>query len=77
MTRKSDKVFDCVEMKRNVQNALRDEYESRKSEFGSYAEFLGVKATEEQWQQDLLTRIHAGAGSDSEPDPPSRNAGGR
>lgn len=34
------KTFDCVEMKRQVQAKLMAEYEVRKNEFISYAEFI-------------------------------------
>ena len=45
------KTFDCVEMKREAQRRLRAEYERRRSEFGSYVEFLNAKAEEsELWQ---------------------------
>ncbi|MFC1736445.1 hypothetical protein ACFL1X_10015 [Candidatus Hydrogenedentota bacterium] len=38
------KVFDCVEMKRRIQSDLRKEYESRKTEFSSYADFINCAA---------------------------------
>ncbi len=38
------KTFDCVEMKRQAQARLRAEFESRKSEFESYFDFLQWKA---------------------------------
>jgi len=77
MTRTSNKGFDCVQMKRSAQDALRKEYESRKSEFGSYAEFLEAKATEQQWQRDLLAAIRSGAGTKSAPESPPLDARGR
>jgi len=77
MTRKRDKAFDCVQMKRSAQDALRNEYESRKSEFGSYVEFLNAKATEEQWQRELLASIRTSEGVVAGPEPPSRDAEGR
>ena len=77
MTRKIDKAFDCVQMKRDAQHALRKEYESRQSEFGSYTEFLEAKATEEQWQRDLLAAIRSGAGTKSAPESPPLDARGR
>ena len=46
MTKKT-KTFDCVEMKRRIQEGLRAEYESRRKEFPSYAmplRFFVVKA---------------------------------
>ena len=45
------KTFDCVQMKRQAQEKLRAEYERRRSEFGSYVEFLNAKAEEsELWR---------------------------
>ncbi len=38
------KVFDCVEMKRQAQAKLMQEYESRKEEFESYVDFLNSTA---------------------------------
>ena len=39
---KRKKTFDCVEMKDRIQQKLREEYESRKSEFDSYADFINA-----------------------------------
>ncbi len=47
------KTFDCVEMKRQAQKKLRDEYESRKAEFDSYYDFLDAKAEESEWVQQM------------------------
>jgi hypothetical protein len=38
------KSFDCVEMKRQAQKKLMQEYESRKDEFESYADFINSTA---------------------------------
>jgi len=38
------KSFDCVEMKTRIQRELREEYESRKEEFASYADFINATA---------------------------------
>ena len=46
---KTKKTFDCVEMKNRIQRQLRDEYEARKAEFSSYADF--VNATVEQSEE--------------------------
>ncbi len=40
------KTFDCVEEKKRVQKLLLEEYEARKGEFSSYADFI-VKTAEE------------------------------
>ena len=42
------KTFDCVEMKNRIQRELRQEYETRKTEFASYAEFLNATADESE-----------------------------
>ena len=38
------KTFDCVEMKRQAQERLIQEYESRKGDFESYVDFLNSTA---------------------------------
>ena len=38
--------FDCVEMKNRIQAELMLEYESRKGEFPSYADFIVATAAE-------------------------------
>ena len=45
MTR-TNKKFDCVEMKNAIQQQLRQEYEQRKSEFASYVDFINSTANE-------------------------------
>lgn len=40
------KAFDCVRMKEEIQSELRKEYESRKAEFSSYADFINATAEE-------------------------------
>jgi len=40
------KAFDCVEMKNRIQRELMEEYEARKDEFSSYAEFIVATANE-------------------------------
>ncbi len=42
------KTFDCVEMKNRIQRELRQEYEARKTEFASYADFLNATADESE-----------------------------
>jgi len=43
---RKDKSFDCVEMKNRIQQELRKEYEARKAEFSSYADFINATAGE-------------------------------
>ncbi len=45
MTR-TNKNFDCVEMKNAIQQQLRQEYERRKSEFTSYVDFINSTVNE-------------------------------
>ena len=54
------KTFDCVEMKRAAQKALRDEYEQRKGEFSSYHDFLKAKAEKSELAKAVRAKIAAG-----------------
>jgi len=54
------KAFDCVEFKRQSQQRLRAEYEKRKSEFGSYVEFIRAKAHEDEWCRRIWERVGGG-----------------
>lgn len=56
---KDTKSFDCVEMKHEAQRKLRAEYESRKTEFSSYFEFLDAKANESTWQREFWAKVEA------------------
>ncbi len=56
MARKS-KTFDCVEMKNRIQAEVLAEYEARRDEFASFAEFL--KSTESDWERKVRQRIRA------------------
>lgn len=40
MKTKKAKTFDCVEMKRRIQADLMAEYESRKDQYSSFADFI-------------------------------------
>jgi hypothetical protein len=51
------KRFDCVAMKNRIQAKLMEEYEARKGEFGSYAEFIAASANEHEWCRRQLARI--------------------
>ena len=42
------KTFDCVKMKNRIQRELRQEYQTRKTEFASYADFLNATADESE-----------------------------
>lgn len=39
-----EKTFDCVEMKDRIQRELAKEFEARRGEFRSYAEFINATA---------------------------------
>jgi hypothetical protein len=54
------KTFDCVEMKRQIQEALQAEYRSRKQDFPSYAAFLEAKANASPWVQEMRRRFSGG-----------------
>lgn len=43
------KTFDCVEMKRESQRRLLQEFEARRNEFDDYAAFIRAKAGESEW----------------------------
>ena len=51
------KSFDCVAMKNRIQQELLEEYEARKSEFSSYADFIRLTASDSvairEWRQSL------------------------
>jgi glucan biosynthesis protein len=51
------KTFDCVDMKRQAQQRLQAEYESRKAEFPSYFAFLETKACETPWQREFWAKM--------------------
>ena len=51
------KTFDCVEMKRECQRKLHEEYESRKGEFESYYDFLESRAKESEFGKVIREKI--------------------
>ena len=56
MTAKT-KTFDCVEMKRQAQEALLAEYRARQNEFDSLTRFLEAKAKESEWVSALWAKF--------------------
>ena len=56
MTTKT-KTFDCVTMKNRIQAKLMEEYETRKGEFDSYADFIATSVREHDWCRKQLERI--------------------
>jgi len=55
------KTFDCVEMKRQAQEALLAEYRARQNEFDSLTTFLHAKVEESEWVSALWQRLAADA----------------
>ena len=48
MMAKTNKKFDCVEMKNAIQQQLRQEFERRKNEFASYVDFVNSAVNESE-----------------------------
>ena len=64
-----NKTFDCVRMKRDAQERLNAEYETRRAEFASYAEFLQAAVTESEWTAAIWAGLQrAAAASAGRPD---------
>lgn len=55
----SSKSFDCVEMKERIQQELREEFELRKAEFASYADFINATADESQEIRAFREKVEA------------------
>jgi len=51
------KTFDCVEMKREAQRRLTEEYEARKDEFDSFTDFIRARADESPLAKRTRARI--------------------
>jgi hypothetical protein len=65
-----NEAFDCVEMKRRLQEKMRAERERRKGEFASYIDFIRGSLMESEWGREMLHRskkttdgFNGGAGS--------------
>ena len=56
MTRQPKK-FDCVQMKNSIQAKMMEEYESRKGEFDSYADYIKTSVREHEWSRKQLERL--------------------
>jgi hypothetical protein len=57
MTTKS-KTFDCVESKRNSQEVLEKEFETRRREFTSFSDFLNAKTMESTNTSEIWKRFN-------------------
>ena len=55
------KKFDCVAMKNRIQGKLMAEFEARKGEFDSYADFVVASVREHDWCRRQLERISHGS----------------
>jgi hypothetical protein len=53
--KKTEKPFDCVRMKNEIQAQILAEYEARKGEFSSFVDF--VNKTESPWERKIRERI--------------------
>jgi len=54
------KTFDCVEMKDRIQQELRREYEARRKEFASFADFIVATAAESKEVQAYWRKVAGG-----------------
>jgi hypothetical protein len=52
------KTFDCVSMKNKAQEEIAAEWEARKDEFASYAEFLEATVKESEWGRQVWGELH-------------------
>ena len=51
------KGFDCVAFKRKAQQALWREFEERRREFPSFAEFVRAKVQEDPWAREFWASV--------------------
>ena len=51
-----NKTFDCVEMKHDIQRKLVEEFEARRGEFDSYADFIRQTTEADPWIQAFWAR---------------------
>lgn len=64
---KKRKKFDCVEMKNEIQRKILAEYEARKGEFASFADFVNARVKASPWCRKMMKRF-------SHPKSPARSA---
>jgi hypothetical protein len=58
MSRKSKKKeFDCIEMKSDIQAQMQSEYEKRKVEFNSFADYVNAQCDESAWAKSIVEKI--------------------
>ena len=51
------KIFDCVDMKNEIQKKRMAEYESQKDKYSSYAEFIKSRSDKSKWIKQIRTKI--------------------
>lgn len=51
------KTFDCVQMKRKAQEALLEEFASRREEFTTLTDFLNAKVSESDWASGIWAKF--------------------
>ena len=51
------KTFDCVAFKRQAQQALWREFEERRREFPSFADFVRAKVQEDPWTREFWASV--------------------
>ncbi|MBI5896257.1 MAG: hypothetical protein HZB24_09740 [Desulfobacterales bacterium] len=65
MKTKKTKTFDCVEMKQRIQADLIAEYEARKDQFSSFADFIHKTAASDfkirAFQEKVSKAAHQGS----------------
>lgn len=51
------KAFDCVEMKRRIQSEIMAEYETPKSRFASFEDFIEAQARKSAWVRRMRAKF--------------------
>lgn len=54
---RNTKTFDCVEMKNRIQAELWAEYQTRKHEFASYADFINARAKDSELMKIIMQKL--------------------
>ena len=53
------KTFDCVQMKREAQERLMSEFNSRRGEFSSFEDFLHATVNKDKWVRSVRRKIQS------------------
>ncbi|MBX7246560.1 MAG: hypothetical protein K1X53_13770 [Candidatus Sumerlaeaceae bacterium] len=59
------KTFDCIEMKNAIQRKLMAEFDARRSEFESYADFIARTSEQDQTIRAFWSRVAKASGEES------------